>query len=299
MPGPPAGDDAAAWLGHNRGPSRHPQRPRRIVNSLFVVLGIESWKPVLAALLLPPVPFLLLTLIGARLLLPRRGLGWLLIFVSVVMLWLSTCTGAARGVAQLLLPPPTALSFDRVRELRVEVAARKPVAIVVLGAGVEPVAPEYGVSSLQYPSLERLRYGLWLGRETGAPIAFSGGIGWGQSDAAPEARVAAKIAAEEFGRPLKWVEEDSRDTRENASRTLALLKPAGIDHIVLVTHGYHMARAMRAFSEAAGPGIRIEPAPMGLARKLETPVLEWMPSSRGFSQMRQVLRELIGKLAGA
>jgi hypothetical protein len=38
---------------------------------------------------------------------------------------------------------------------------------------------------------------------------------------------------------------------------------------------------------------------MGLARKLESPALEWMPSARGFNQMRQVLRELIGKLAGA
>ncbi|MGZ5214705.1 MAG: YdcF family protein, partial [Caldimonas sp.] len=150
------------------------------MNSFFVMLGIESWKPVLAALLLPPVPFLLLTLVGARLLLPRRGLGWLLIVLSVVLLWVSACAGAARGLALLLLQPPAALSFDRVREIRAEVSARKPVAIVILGAGVEPFAPEYGVSSLQYPSLERLRYGLWLARETGAPIAFSGGVGWAQ-----------------------------------------------------------------------------------------------------------------------
>ena len=269
------------------------------MNSFFVTLGLEAWKPVLAALLLPPVPFLLLTLVGARLLLPRRGLGWLLIVVSVILLWLCACSGAASGLAQILVPPPAALSFDRVRELRAEVAARKPVAIVILGAGVEPFAPEYGVSSLQYPSLERLRYGLWLGRETGAPIAFSGGVGWAQTDAAPEARVAAKIAAEEFNRPIKWQEEDSRDTRENAARTLALLKPAGIDHIVLVTHGTHMPRALRAFAEAAGTGVKIEPAPMGLARKLQTPILEWLPSARGFAQMREVLREGIGRLAGA
>ncbi|MEP7300837.1 MAG: YdcF family protein [Caldimonas sp.] len=268
------------------------------MNSFLVMLGIESWKPVLAALLLPPVPLLLLTLVGARLLLPRRGLGWLLIVISVVLLWLSACSGAARGLS-LLLQPPTALSFDRVRELRAEVVARKPVAIVILGAGVEPFAPEYGVSSLHYASLERLRYGIWLARETGAPIAFSGGVGWGQSDAAPEARVAAKIAAEDFKWPLRWLEEESRDTRENAARTVAMLKPAGVDHIVLVTHGYHMPRALRAFSEAAGPGVRIEAAPMGLARRLEKPVLEWLPSALGFSQMRQVLHELIGKLAGA
>jgi len=263
------------------------------------MLGIESWKPILAALLLPPVPFLLLTLVGARLLLPRRGLGWLLIVTSVVLLWLSACTGAARGIAQLMLQPPAALGIDRVHELRAEVAAKKPVAIVILGAGAEPFAPEYGVSSLQDASLERLRYGLWLGRETGAPIAYSGGIGWAQQDAAPEARIAAKIAAEDFNRPIRWVEEDSRDTRENASRTLALLRPAGVDHIVLVTHGYHMPRAVRAFTEAAGPDIRIEAAPMGLARKLDLPAFDWMPSARGFVQMRQVLHELAGKVAGA
>lgn len=269
------------------------------MNSIFVSLGIESWKPVLAALILPPVPFLLLTLIGARLLLPRRGLGWLVIAFSVAMLWLSASDGAARAVAQVLLPAPAALSFDRVRELRAEVAAKKPVAIVILGGGAEPFAPEYGVSSLQVQSLERLRYGVWLAGQTGAPMAFSGGSGWAQSGATAEARVAAKIAAEEFNRPLRWLESESRDTHENATRTIELLKPAGISHIVLVTHGYHMARALRAFNEAAGAAIQIEAAPMGLARKTEQPTLDWMPSASGFRNMRQVLRELVGGIAGA
>ena len=269
------------------------------MNSLFASLGIESWKPVLAALALPPVPLLLLVLVGARLLLPRRGLGWLVIVVSVVLLWLSACSGAARALGQLLLPPPPALSFDRVRELRAEAAAKKPLAIVILGAGSEPFAPEYGVSSLQPSSLERLRYGIWLAGQTGAPLAFSGGVGWAQQGSTSEARVAAKIAADEFGRPIRWIESESRDTRENAALTMALLKPAGIDHVVLVTHGYHMPRALRAFTEAAGPAVRIEPAPMGLARNLETPTLEWLPSAAGFRDMRQLLRELAGTAAGA
>ena len=269
------------------------------MNSLFVMLGIESWKPVMAALVLPPVPFLLLILVGARLLLPRRGLGWLLIFISVVMLWLTACSGAARALGQLFLQPPAAMSFDRVRELRAEVQAKKPVAIVVLGGGVEPFAPEYGVSSLQSESLERLRYGLWLAGQTGAPVAFSGGTGYAQEGSTSEAKVAAKIAADEFGRPVRWVESESRDTRENATLTMAMLKPAGINHIVLVTNGYHMPRALRAFSEAAGPGVQVEPAPMGLARNLELPALEWLPSSSGFRDMRQMLRELAGSAAGA
>ena len=270
------------------------------MNSYFATLGIESWKPVLTALLLPPVPFLLTTLIGARLLLVRRGLGWLLILFSIAMIWLSASNGAARKVSTLLLKPPVAMSFERVRELRAEVAAKKPVAIVALGGGVEPFAPEYGVGSLEALSLERLRYAVWLSRETGAPIAFSGGTGWAQSDAKAEALVAARIAADEFGRPIRWVEAESRDTRENAERTLALLKPAGIDRIVLVTNGWHMARALRAFRQAAaGSGVTIEAAPMGLAARLDSPTLEWLPSAHGFDRMRHVLREGLGWLAGA
>jgi len=36
------------------------------VNSFFVSLGIENWKPVLTSLILPPVPLLVLVLIKLR-----------------------------------------------------------------------------------------------------------------------------------------------------------------------------------------------------------------------------------------
>jgi uncharacterized SAM-binding protein YcdF (DUF218 family) len=267
------------------------------VNPLFVLLGLESWKPVLTALLLPPVPLLVLMLVGARLILPRRGLGWLLVLASVALLWLSGCLGTARALSAFALHPPPALSAARIQALK---AADRPTAIVVLGGGMEPLAPEYGMGNLRYYSLERLRYGIWLSRETGLPLAFSGGVGWAQRDAMPEARVAARIAAGEFGRPLKWVEDGSRDTRENAARTIALLRPAGIRRIVLVTHGWHMPRALHAFeAAAAGADIRIEAAPMGLAQETELPALDWMPTSQGITDVRNVLREWLGRVAGA
>jgi uncharacterized SAM-binding protein YcdF (DUF218 family) len=269
------------------------------VNSLLVLLGIESWKPVIAAFLLPPVPLLVMVLIGARLMLPRRGLGWSVILIAVALLWLSACLGAAQSVSRFMLHPPPALSFERIKELRAEAQARRSTAIVVLGGGMEPYAPEYGVSSLSPASLERLRYGLWLGRETGLPVAFSGGVGHAQAtDATPEAEVAAKVAAEDFGRPLKWVETESRDTRENALRSVPLLRKAGIDHIILVTHGWHMPRALRAFREAGGDATRVEAAPMGLAKRLEASPLPWIPSMTGFSEMNHVLHELAGLAVG-
>ena len=269
------------------------------VNSLFVLLDIESWKPILTALLLPPVPLLLMVLLGARLLLPRRGLGWLVILISVSLLWLSACSGTGQWLSRMLLKPPPALSAQRLSELKAQSQARQPIAIVVLGGGVEPYAPEYGLSNLLYPSLERLRYGLWLGRETGLPVAFSGGVGWGQKDSVAEAQVAARIAAQEFGRPLRWVEDASRDTRENGANTVALLKQAGVKHVLLVTHGWHMKRSVRSFERAAGGEMRIEAAPMGLASDGNTSTLSWLPTSAGVVRVRSVLRELAGLGLGA
>jgi uncharacterized SAM-binding protein YcdF (DUF218 family) len=232
--------------------------------------------------------------------LPRRGVGWFVIIVAVAGLWLSACLGAAQALAMVALPSPPALSLDRVKELRDATQAREPLAIVVLGAGMEPYAPEYAVSNLKPLSLERLRYGLWLSRETGAPVAYSGGVGHASSgEATPEAEVAGRAAIADFGRPLRWLETESRDTRENAVRTVAILKPAGIEHVILVTHGWHMPRAMRAFAEAAPKGMRIEAAPMGLARRSESAALAWIPSAEGFTVMRHVLHELLGLAAGS
>lgn len=269
------------------------------MNSLFALLGIESWKPVLTALLLPPVPLLLLVLVGTRLVLPRRGWGWTVVAIAVSLLWLSACTGTAQWLRRIDASPATALTAADLGALRSEAAGRVPPAIVVLGAGMEPYAPEYGVASLSAASLERLRYGIWLGRQTGAPVAFSGGIGWAQPVGTPEARVAAQIAAAEYGRPLKWVEDESRDTRENAARSIALLKRAGVRHVVVVTHAYHMPRALRAFEEAARGEMRIQPAPLGLVRGVDTALLAWLPSANGYTAVSLQLREWLARALGA
>jgi len=267
------------------------------VNDLFVLFAAESWKPVLTALLLPPVPLIVLMLIGARVILPRRGLGWLIVLISAALMWLSACTGVAHLLGRFALHVPPPLSADRIKELKTQ--AKGPIAIMVLGGGTEPFAPEYGVGSLTHYSLERLRYGLWLSRETGLSTGFSGGVGWAQTESTPEARIASQIAAKEFGQPLKWIEEESRDTRENAGRSVALLRRAGIKHILLVTNGWHMPRALAAFERAAAGEMRIEAAPMGLAQNTMRPALEWIPSTSGFGDVRAMLRELAGRSAGS
>jgi uncharacterized SAM-binding protein YcdF (DUF218 family) len=269
------------------------------MNSLITMLGIESWKPIVSALLLPPVPSLVLILIGARLILPRRGWGWLVLLTGAVTLWLGATSGAGQLMQQFILKPPAALSIQAVADLKNAPKGKPTTAIVVLGGGVDALAPEYHVASLPYSSLERLRYGLWLSRETGIAVAFSGGLGWAEPTGQSEAQVASRIATQEFGHPIKWLEDRSRDTRENAAYTVALLKKEGIKNVVLVTHGSHMPRAVRAFEKAAEGALQIQPAPMGLAVRSLSHPLTWLPSKQGFTQVHNVLHELLGLMLGA
>ena len=54
------------------------------MNDLFVVLGIESWKSTLGAMFMPPIPFLVMVLVGMRLVYRRRLLAWSLVLGGVL-----------------------------------------------------------------------------------------------------------------------------------------------------------------------------------------------------------------------
>lgn len=265
------------------------------MNEIFLTLGIESWKPALSSLVMPPIPFLLLVLVGARLMFSRRLLAWLLVLLGVGGVWFSCTWAVGNGLTQWLLSPPPALMQSQIAELK-----RAPkTTIAVLGGGRRLLAPEYGVSALRPRSIERLRYGLWLARETSLPIGFSGGVGNGAAEGPSEAEIAARTAEREFGRKLAWQEAESRDTRENAIKTVALLQAAGIEQIVLVTEAYHMQRSLENFQRAAGKRMRIVAAPMGMPAPGRLHFGDWVPSTEGFEQTRLALHEWLGRLLGA
>jgi uncharacterized SAM-binding protein YcdF (DUF218 family) len=265
---------------------------------MLLKLGIPAWKPLLTALALPPVPLLLGMLLGAASLRRRPTLGWTLLLAGAAGLWLGSTVAAGEWLQQRLQPPPPLAETD----LRALSAGRAHSAIVVLGAGSEAYAPEYRGPNLPPLAMERLRYALWLARQTGLPVAFSGGAGHAANSGPPEAEVAAAIARRDFGQPLKWTEARSRDTRENAAASVALLRQAGVTRIVLVTHGWHMRRSRRAFERAiaaGGGGMTLLPAPMGLAPSGQPPLLRWLPSVAGFECSRLAMREMLGLLTGA
>lgn len=261
-------------------------------------LDLAAAKPLLTALVLPPVPWLALILAGAWMLRRRPASGWSCVLIGVAGLWLSCTTAVGEALLRPLVAQHPALTAQQVQALR----GSGPGAIVVLGGGRDAYAPEYDAADLTPLAAARLRYGLWLAAQTGWPVAFSGGVGHASRDGAPEARIAAEVAQRDFGRKLRWVEAESRDTRENAERSVALLHAAGVRQLVIVTHGWHMPRSLRAFRAAAQRqqvSISLVPAPMGLAADDLRGALRWLPSWLGLRLTTTALREQLGWLVGA
>jgi len=264
---------------------------------------LGALKPFLKIWLLPPVPGLLIIVAGAWCVRRRPGWGRGLLGLGVLLAWLSCTQGLAVCLQDQFLRPPPAVN---VSQLRPQADQDGAAAILVLGGGFVPHAPEYGRMDLSQPSAERLRYGVWLHRQTGWPLGFSGGRGWAQRDSAgggTEADAAVLVAALMYGVDLRWVERKSADTRENAGRSVALLAAQGVRHIVLVTDAWHMPRAQRAFEEASRrwgqEAPTITAAPMAYWQADSDGLLDWMPSGEGFRRVRWALHELLGLWVGA
>jgi uncharacterized SAM-binding protein YcdF (DUF218 family) len=253
-------------------------------------MQLGELKPLLTALVLPPAGPLLL--LGLGLLGRKRLLCW----VAGASLWLLGCNAVAVWLAQTVLPQPAVLPAASARAL---LQAQQVQAVVVLGGGVKPEAPEYGAAQPSAETAMRLRYGAWLARQSGLPLAFAGGVGWGRSGAhtSTEGAVARAVLQQDYGLALRWVDDQSRDTAENAAQMQRLLARDGVQRIALVTQAWHMPRAQLAFARA---GFTVLPAPTGFTLPQQRTLLEWLPTAQGLQASREVLREWLGlRIAGA
>lgn len=243
-------------------------------------------KPILSALVLPPTGPLLLAMLGVLLAIRRRGLGLSLATLGILSAFALSTNAVALLLAPHLMP---GVSVARPEDLQ------RVQAVVVLGGGVLPQAPEYGAAQPNANTMQRLRYGAWLARKTGKPIGFAGGFGWAAADAQGEAegRVAQRVLQEEYGLAARWVDDRSRDTAENAARMAELLRPAQVTRIALVTDATHMPRAIGYFRAA---GFDVVPAPTDFPIVHSRPLLEWMPSPHGAATNRSLIREWLGRL---
>lgn len=240
-------------------------------------------------LILPPASLFLVIAVGLALWPRRPRLGRGIAGAGLALLaFLSTPAGARLFVAPL----------ERIAvPLQVPERARAD-AIVVLAAGRLAKAPEYGGRDIpDYYALARVRYAAHLQRATGLPILVSGGNGASGVDPDADDRAYTKADAMadalrgDFGVPVKWIETHSRDTGENARDSAALLRPAGVRRVLLVTDAMHMPRARAAFVRA---GLDVVDAPTMFFSFEPASIHAWIPSAEGMRRSWYAIYELLG-----
>lgn len=241
-------------------------------------------KYVLEMLCFPPGINIVIAVLGLALWRYRRRTAIILLVGDTALLFLFSLPLTAWALMSTLQTSPPLTAQD--------LKNGKAQAIVVLGAGRYSDAPEYGGDTLSRLALERLRYGVHLQRLSRLPLILVGGTVETDERRMPEALLMKAAAENDFGVAVAWTEEHSRTTAENALNAAALLREHGIHHSYLVTHAWHMPRAMWAFQRA---GVETTPAPTGfVTQKSDDRAYQWLPSASALYNVRLALHEIAG-----
>jgi uncharacterized SAM-binding protein YcdF (DUF218 family) len=162
-------------------------------------------------------------------------------------------------------------------------------AIVVLAGSGDPAHVELPVHIPGPDSYARCRYAAWLHQNwRPVPVVVSGGTH--NPKRPPIATVMAGVLRVE-GVPNDLIVEESRsrNTRENAAYTAALLRQKGIRQIALVVDAASMLRAELCFRKE---GISVVPVPMG-QRSGSFPT-DLLPSAASIRGNEVTLHESLG-----
>ena len=239
-------------------------------------LAIAVISPLGTALLLGVAALVLGALRWRRLsvLAALLGLIWLWVWsMPVASLWL-------RGVLESRYPP---LALQGVPSAQ---------AIVVLGGGVSPPG-----SGRPWPDLSAAADRVWhasrLFHAGKAPIVVMSGGADPTLSPVTEAQSMRDFILD-LGVPNAAVllEASSRNSRENAEFTAALLRQRRIDRMLLVTSALHMRRAMAHFT---AQGLMVVPAATDHSPLAAPGAAGWLPDAGALEGSGRAFKELFGQ----
>ena len=237
-------------------------------------------KAIAKALVLPPAGPMLLALVGLLVTRHSPRAGRALVWTGALVLVL-LCLPV---VAWLLARPFDMKPLDYTE-------AKRAQAIVILGGGTRRRAPEYGGDTMARLTTERVRYGARVARQTDLPVLVAGGsLPDVQSS---EAAIMRAVLEAEYGVAVRWAEDRSRNTHENARFSAALLRADGVATVVLVAHAMDMPRAQ---SEFAAAGITTVAAPTGLASGGPFRLMDFVPSAPALQASHDALYEILANV---
>lgn len=273
--------------------SRIPVALADLFSLLAAGFDLSAPRQVLGTLLVPPGLLLLLLATGLLLafrVLPRTGraIAWL----AFVGLWFTSSGLGAGWLASLAEAGHVqGLSLDALDgAMR---SPSRPQAIVVIGGGAQHHAGESPEPQTVRPlTLERLVHAAWIARSTRLPVMVSGGPP--RTGRASEASLMKRTLEQALATPVRWTEEVSRDTGENAMFSARILREAGVERVILVTQAYHMPRAEASFRRA---GLSVLPAPHGFAGSQPGWQLsDLLPNGNAAALSYRASHELLGRV---
>ncbi len=231
------------------------------------------------SLLLPPNLLLIGLVLGLALYRMKPLWGRTALIISTAGLWLLSMPIVATYLHYAADGDIT--SFRSPQDARV---------IVILSAGLLVDPPETNdAAAVDALSLERLRYGAALHRQTGLPILVTGGP-WGAQKFVIADYMASSLI-KDFGVTAKWRERRAQNTAQNALYSAKMLRSIKVDKIVLVTHAWHMPRAKLAFENA---GIEVIPAPTAYYGSSSFSIGALAPSPSALRMSYFAIHELVG-----
>jgi len=195
--------------------------------------------------LIPPNLFILLTVIGLVLAWRWTRLGLVVATFGGALLYLASTPvvadyliGSVKNLAGAIPILPSNAS---------------PGAIIVLSADYRKSDTPGQSRTVGPMTLERLAEAAREVRRLGLPVLVSGGRPDGIGDSL--AAMMSTVLEDDFRVPVRWREDRSRNTFENAAFSADILRRAGVPSALLITHCRDMARALWSFHAVGYPVI--------------------------------------------
>lgn len=168
-------------------------------------------------------------------------------------------------------------------------------AIVVLGGGIRP--PERGQT---LPNLNSAADRVWhaarLFHAGKAPLlVLSGGSNPAVSATSEAQAMRGLLTGLGVPDTAMLLEEESRNTRQNAQFSAGLLRQSGLSRILLVTSALHMPRAVPLFE---AQGFTVIPAAIDHEARQHFSSVDWLPDASALEGSARAMKELLGRWAG-
>lgn len=232
-------------------------------------------------------------------------LTWIVLLSLLALAWQQRRPGRARlslSVAILIALGFSLEPVSRALFARLEAGAKDTFqpdppydVVVVLGGVIDPVAMRTSGQIELNDAVDRISRTAILLRTGQARVALvSGGVVFPQAgDARSEALVLADwLEQQGISRDRIVLEEKSRNTRENAVESAAIIAAHGWKRVLLVSSAWHAPRALGCF-RAAGVAADL----LTVDHRAGSPGgLLWLPRASALSTSTDALRELFGGL---